>query len=132
MEYKLSVGTGLKRQCLPVAREADKVSARKYILARKDAKGKKTYGYRRIGRRLARNGIYYTLKTVLRVMSVGQSEKRNAGYGEYLHKHPNLLNRDFETEKINQEWVTGSYTCTPSEEGVLVGHQRSVSELRKM
>ena len=68
MEYKLSVGTGLKRQCLPVAREADKASARKYILARKDAKGKKTYGYRRIGRRLARNGIYYTLKTVLRVV----------------------------------------------------------------
>ena len=68
MEYKLSVGTGLKRQGLPVAREADKASARKYILARKDAKGKKTYGYRRVGRRLARNGIYYTLKTVLRVM----------------------------------------------------------------
>ena len=68
MEYKLSVGTGLKRQGLPVAREADKASAQKYILARKDANGKKTYGYRRIGRRLARNGIYYTLKTVLRVM----------------------------------------------------------------
>lgn len=65
-------------------------------------------------------------------MVCGAAEKRNAGYGEYLHKHPNLLNRDFKTEKINQEWVTGSYTCTPSEEGVLVGHQRSVSELRKM
>ena len=78
MEYKLSVGTGLKRQCLPVAREADKVSARKYILARKDAKGKTLKMENKAmldfllhperGKRLARNGIYYTLKTVLRVM----------------------------------------------------------------
>ena len=73
-----------------------------------------------------------SIPSYAKIWFVGQSEKRNAGYGEYLHKHPNLLNRDFKTEKINQEWVTGSYTCTPSEEGVLVGHQRSVSELRKM
>ena len=71
----------------------------------------KTYGYRRVHIWLERNGIYRNPKTILRVMqkygllSVIR-RKRYRNYGEYLHKYPNLLNRDFNAEKPNQKWVT--------------------------
>ena len=32
--------------------------------------------------------------------------KKYRNYGEYLHKYPNLLNRNFNAEKPNQKWVT--------------------------
>ena len=71
----------------------------------------KTYGYRRVHMWLERNGIYHNPKTVLRVMQkynllsvVRRKKYRN--YGEYLHRYPNLLNRDFRTERPNQKWVT--------------------------
>ena len=71
----------------------------------------KTYGYRRVHMWLERNGIYHNPKTVLRVMRkynllsvVRRKKYRN--YGEYLHRYPNLLNRDFRTERPNQKWVT--------------------------
>ena len=83
----------------------------------------KTYGYRRVHIWLERNGIYRNPKTVLRVMqkygllSVIR-RKRYRNYGEYLHKYPNLLNRDFYAEKPNQKWVTDiSYIHT--KQGVL-------------
>ena len=71
----------------------------------------KTYGYRRVHIWLERNGIYRNPKTVLRVMQkygllsvIRRKKYRN--YGEYLHKYPNLLNRDFSAERPNQKWVT--------------------------
>ena len=71
----------------------------------------KTYGYRRVHIWLERNGIYHNPKTILRVMQkysllsvVRRKKYRN--YGEYLHRYPNLLNRDFKSEKPNQKWVT--------------------------
>ena len=71
----------------------------------------KTYGYRRVHMWLERNGIYHNPKTILRVMQkynllsvVRRKKYRN--YGEYLHRYPNLLNRDFKTERPNQKWVT--------------------------
>ncbi len=72
---------------------------------------------------LERNGIYRNPKTVLRVMQkygllsvIRRKKYRN--YGEYLHKYPNLLNRDFTTERPNQKWVTDiSYIHT--KQGVL-------------
>ncbi len=71
----------------------------------------KTYGYRRVHMWLERNGIYHNPKTVLRVMQkynllsvVRRKKYRN--YSEYLHRYPNLLNRDFRTERPNQKWVT--------------------------
>ncbi len=71
----------------------------------------RTYGYRRVHIWLERNGIYRNPKTVLRVMqkygllsAVRRKKYRN--YGEYLHKYPNLLNRDFKAERPNQKWVT--------------------------
>ncbi len=83
----------------------------------------KTYGYRRVHIWLERNGIYRNPKTILRVMqkygllSVIR-RKRYRNYGEYLHKYPNLLNRDFNAERPNQKWVTDiSYIHTS--QGVL-------------
>ena len=83
----------------------------------------KTYGYRRVHTWLERKGIYHNPKTILRVMRkynllsvVRRKKYRN--YGEYLHKYPNLLNRDFSAERPNQKWVTDiSYIHT--KQGVL-------------
>ncbi len=83
----------------------------------------KTYGYRRVHIWLERNGIYRNPKTILRVIQkygllsvVRRKKYRN--YGEYLHKYPNLLNRDFSAERPNQKWVTDiSYIHT--NQGVL-------------
>ena len=83
----------------------------------------KTYGYRRVHIWLERKGIYHNPKTILRVMqkygllsAIRRKKYRN--YGDYLHKYPNLLNRDFSAEKPNQKWVTDiSYIHT--KQGVL-------------
>ncbi len=83
----------------------------------------KTYGYRRVHIWLEKNGIFRDPKTVLRVMQkygllsvIRRMKYRN--YGEYLHKYPNLLNRDFSAERPNQKWVTDiSYIHT--KQGVL-------------
>ena len=71
----------------------------------------KTYGYRRVHIWLERQGIHYNPKTILRVMQkynllsvVRRKKYRN--YGEYLHRYPNLLNRDFKADRPNQKWVT--------------------------
>ncbi len=83
----------------------------------------KTYGYRRVHIWLERKGIYRNPKTVLRVMQkygllsvIRRKKFRN--YGNYLHKYPNLLNRDFSAKRPNQKWVTDiSYIHT--KQGVL-------------
>ena len=83
----------------------------------------KTYGYRRVHIWLERQGIHHDPKTILRVMQkynllsvVRRKKYRN--YGEYLHRYPNLLNRDFKAEKPNQKWVADiSYIKT--KQGVL-------------
>lgn len=83
----------------------------------------KTYGYRRVHIWLEKKGIYRNPKTVLRVMQkygllsvIRRKKYRN--YGEYLHRYPNLLNRDFSAERPNQKWVTDiSYIHT--KQGVL-------------
>jgi len=83
----------------------------------------KTYGYRRVHVWLEQHNIYRNPKTVLRVMQkygllsvIRRKKYRN--YGEYLHKYPNLLNRDFSAQRPNQKWVTDiSYIHT--KQGVL-------------
>ena len=71
----------------------------------------KTYGYRRVCLWLERKGVHHNPKTVLRVMqkynllSVVRRRKYRK-YDEYLHRYPNLLNRDFSAERPNQKWVT--------------------------
>ncbi len=71
----------------------------------------KTYGYRRVHIWLEREGIHHNPKTVLRVMQkynllsvVRRKKYRN--YGDYLHRYPNILNRDFHADRPNQKWVT--------------------------
>ena len=83
----------------------------------------KTYGYRRVHIWLERNGIYRNPKTVLRVMQkygllsvIRRKKYRN--YGEYLHRYPNLLNRDFSATKPNQKWVT-DISYIPTKQGFL-------------
>ena len=69
-------------------------------------------GYRRVYIWLVRQGIHHNPKTtILRVMqkykllSVVRREKyRN--YGNYFHRYPNILNRDFSATRPNQKWVT--------------------------
>ena len=83
----------------------------------------KTYGYRRVHIWLERNGISHNPKTILRVMQkygllsvIRRKKYRN--YGDYLHKYPNLLNRNFSAERPNQKWVTDiSYIHT--KQGIL-------------
>lgn len=70
-----------------------------------------TYGYRRVHIWLERNGIHCNPKTVLRVMNKYNllsviRRKRYVKYGEYLHRYPNLLNRNFAAERPNQKWGT--------------------------
>ena len=83
----------------------------------------KTYGYRRVYLWLERKGIHHNPKTVLRVMQKYNllsvvRRKRYRKYDEYLHRYPNLLNRDFNAERPNQKWVTDiSYIHT--KQGVL-------------
>ena len=71
----------------------------------------RTYGYRRVHIWLERQGVHHNPKTILRVMQkynllsvVRRKKYRN--YGEYLHRYPNLLNRDFKAERPNQKCVT--------------------------
>ena len=83
----------------------------------------KTYGYRRVHIWLERQGIHHDPKTILHVMQkysllsvVRRKKYRNCG--EYLHRYPNLLNRDFRADRPNQKWVTDiSYIHT--KQGVL-------------
>ena len=71
----------------------------------------KTYGYRRVNIWLENKGICLNPKTVLRVMNkynllsvVRRRKYRN--YGNYIHRYPNLLNRNFHADRPNQKWVT--------------------------
>ena len=70
-----------------------------------------TYGYRRVHIWLERQGIHKNPKTVLRIMQKYNllsviRRKKYRNYGEYLHRYPNLLNRDFHADRPNQKWVT--------------------------
>ena len=71
----------------------------------------KTYGYRRVHIWLERQGIHHNPKTVLRVMQKYNllsviRRKKYRNYGDYLHRYPNLLNRDFHADRPNRKWVT--------------------------
>ena len=70
------------------------------------------YGYRRITTALHNRGIHLNHKTVQRLMKqLGliyrvRIKKYRSYKGEVGKIAPNLLNRDFHTEKPNQKWVT--------------------------
>lgn len=71
----------------------------------------KTYGYRRVHIWLERNGIYRNPKTILRVMNKYNllsvvRRRKYYQYGQAVHRYPNIMNRDFKTDKPNQKWAT--------------------------
>ena len=71
----------------------------------------RTYGYRRVHIWLERQGIQRNPKTILRVMQkynlLSVVRRKKFHYcSQYLHRYPNLLNREFTAEKPNQKWVT--------------------------
>lgn len=71
----------------------------------------KTYEYRRVHIWLGKEGVHHDPKTILRVMQKYDllsviRRKKYRNYGEYLHRYPNLLNRNFKAERPNQKWVT--------------------------
>ena len=71
----------------------------------------RTYGYRRVHIWLERQGMYRNPKTELRVMqkyNLLSVVRRKKFYycSQYLHRYPNLLNREFTADKPNQKWVT--------------------------
>lgn len=78
----------------------------------------RTYGYRRVHIWLERQGIYRNPKTVLRVMQkynlLSVIRRKKFHYcSQYLHRYPNLLNREFTADRPNQKWVTDiSYVKT--------------------
>jgi transposase InsO family protein len=83
-----------------------------------------TYGYRRVGIWLERQGIKANHKAILRIMNkygLTSQIRRRRKYrymGEQMHKYENLLNRDFSATRPNQKWATDiSYIHT--NQGVL-------------
>lgn len=79
-----------------------------------------TYGYRRVGIWLERQGVRANHKAVLRIMGkyglLGQIRRRRKyrQMGDQLHRYPNILNRNFSARRPNEKWVTDiSYIRTP-------------------
>lgn len=70
------------------------------------------YGYRRITKELKKRGFQHDPKTINRLMNeIGLKclvrMKKYRSYKENVGKiAPNVLNRDFSAEKMNQKWVT--------------------------
>jgi len=71
----------------------------------------RVYGYRKVQVWLERKGIHRNPKTVLKLMQKYNllscvRRRKYRHYGEYLHRYPNLLNRNFCATRPNQKWVT--------------------------
>ena len=71
----------------------------------------RTYGYRRVHIWLERQVIYHNPKKILRVMQkynlLSVVRRKKFHYcSQYLHRYPNILNREFSAERPNQKWVT--------------------------
>ena len=93
-------------------------------IRRQQQRSYSTYGYRRMRLVLAAMGIYRNPKTVLRVMkkynllSEIRRRRKWINMGQQLHRYENLLNRQFQSDRPNQKWVTDiSYIHT--KQGVL-------------
>lgn len=70
------------------------------------------YGYRRIHATLEKRGIKHDPKTILRLMNEMdltckvRMKKYRSYKGDVGHVAPNLFERDFEADQLNQKWVT--------------------------
>ena len=92
--------------------QPDKYEEAKGTIAAVYHENKGRYGYRRITLELHKRGIVLNHKTVQRLMKeLGltcrvRMKKYRSYKGEVGKIAPNLLNRDFATEKPNEKWVT--------------------------
>ncbi len=83
----------------------------------------KTYGYRRVHLWLEGERIHRDPKTVLIIIQKYDllsaiRRKKYCKYTDVIHKYPNLLNRNFKSDRPNQKWFTDiSYIHTA--QGVL-------------
>ena len=93
-------------------KKADKYHSVKEEITAIFHENKERYGYRRITAELRNRNIYLNHKTVQRLMQkLGlvccvRMKKYRSYKGEVGKIAPNLLNRDFHTEKTNKKWVT--------------------------
>lgn len=94
------------------------------MIRRCHKKTDKTYGYRRVGLWLDRQGCHVNHKRVYRLMekygflSEVRRRRKYRQMQDQLHRYPNLLDRDFTASQPNEKWVTDiSYVITP--EGTL-------------
>ena len=93
-------------------KKADKYHSVKEEITAIFHENKGRYGYRRITAELRNRNIYLNHKTVQRLMKkLGlvcrtRMKKYRSYKGEVGKIAPNLLNRDFHTEKPNKKWVT--------------------------
>lgn len=83
------------------------------LIAECQERSNKTYGCRRVKIWLEKvKHMPVNLKTVLRIMrkynllSEIRRRKKYRQMGEQLHRYENLLNRQFQSDKPNQKWVT--------------------------
>ena len=68
-------------------------------------------GYRRMQLALAAQGAYLNAKNVLRIVKkydlLSEIRRRRwVNMGQQLHRYENLLDREFNSDKPNQKWVT--------------------------
>lgn len=90
------------------------------IFAEDQERSFRTYGYRRILLIPEKGGIHRDPKTVLRItkkydlFSEIRRLRKWQQMGQQVHKHENLLSKDFHADKPNSKWVTGiSYLLFP-------------------
>ena len=108
--------TGLKRSTyyyqLSIQNRADKYSSVKAEIAKIFHETKGRYGYRRVTLELRNNGICVNHKTVQRLMKelglicLIRAKKYKSYKGKVGKVAPNIINREFNTNKANQKWVT--------------------------
>jgi transposase InsO family protein len=83
-----------------------------------------TYGYRRVQIWLQRKGVQVNHKAVLRIMNkyglLSQIRRRRKyrQMGEQLHRYPNILHRNFSSNRPNEKWVT-DISYIPTLQGTL-------------
>ena len=96
-----------KRQCEP-----DKYREVKTVVTAIYHENKGRYGYRRITAELHNRGLFLNHKTVQRLIKEQglicrvRMKKYRSYKGEAGKVAPNLLERNFETERLNRKWVT--------------------------
>ena len=83
-----------------------------------------TYGYRRMWLYLKNAGITRNTKTILRIMKKYglraeiRRRRKRVNLSQQVYKYENLLNRQFQSDRLNSKWVTDiSYIHT--KQGVL-------------